>query len=89
MQAPIKQPCASKRGCGVTSVGARIVSVDGRARGRFECRSVGETVKELDGRGAWALVLRHAGHGRINLVYRRADGHIGWIDSPTIETNDH
>src|SRR5262249_24343747 len=36
MQALIKQPCASKRGCGVTSVGARIVSVDGRARGRFE-----------------------------------------------------
>jgi hypothetical protein len=34
MQAPIKQPCASKRGCGVTSVGARIVSVDGQARGR-------------------------------------------------------
>ncbi len=34
MQAPIKQRCASKRGCGVTSVGARIVSVDGQARGR-------------------------------------------------------
>jgi len=46
-------------------------------------------VKELDGRGARALVLRHAGHDRINLVYRGADGHIGWIDSPTIETNDH
>jgi len=46
-------------------------------------------VKELDRRGARAIVLRHAGHGRINLVYRGADGHIGWIDSPTIETNDH
>src|SRR5262249_44740928 len=31
---PIKQRCASKRGCGVTSVGARIVSVGGQARGR-------------------------------------------------------
>jgi hypothetical protein len=32
---------------------------------------------------------RHAGHGRVNLVYRRADGHIGWIDPPTIENNAH
>jgi hypothetical protein len=26
---------------------------------------------------------------RVNLVYRRADGHIGWIDPPTIENNAH
>ena len=32
--------------------------------------------------GAPVVVFRHAGHGRVNLVYRRADGHIGWIDPP-------
>jgi hypothetical protein len=26
------------------------------------------------------VVFRHAGHGGINVVYRRNDGHIGWID---------
>jgi hypothetical protein len=26
------------------------------------------------------MVLRHAGHGGPNVVYRRADGSIGWID---------
>jgi ribosomal subunit interface protein len=26
------------------------------------------------------VVFRHAGHGGINVVYRRTDGHIGWID---------
>ena len=26
--------------------------------------------------------LRHAGHGGINVVYRRNDGHIGWVDPP-------
>jgi ribosomal subunit interface protein len=26
------------------------------------------------------VVFRHAGHGGINVVYRRSDGHIGWID---------
>jgi len=44
--------------------------------------SVSEAVSELDMTGAPVVVFRHAGHGRVNLVYRRADGHIGWIDPP-------
>jgi hypothetical protein len=47
--------------------------------------SVREAVMELDLTGAPVVVFRHAGHGRVNLVYRRADGHIGWIDPPTID----
>ena len=50
--------------------------------------SVSEAVTELDMTGAPVVVFRHAGHGRINLVYRRADGHIGWIDPPTISGAD-
>ena len=46
--------------------------------------SVSEAVMELDMTGVPVIVFRHAGHGRVNLVYRRADGHIGWIDPPTI-----
>jgi ribosomal subunit interface protein len=46
--------------------------------------SVGEAVRELDVTGAAAVVFRHAGHGRVNLVYRRADGHIGWVDPPAL-----
>ena len=52
-------------------------------------QSVSEAVMELDMRGATVVVFRHAGHGRINLVYRRADGHIGWIDPPTLELDAH
>ena len=44
--------------------------------------SVSEAVVDLDLTGAAALVFRHAGHGRVNVVYRRSDGHIGWIDLP-------
>jgi ribosomal subunit interface protein len=51
--------------------------------------SVSEAVMELDVTGAPVLVFRHAGHGRVNLVYRRADGHIGWIDPPTVEKDAH
>jgi ribosomal subunit interface protein len=51
--------------------------------------SVSEAVMELDMIGAAVVVFRHAGHGRVNLVYRRADGHIGWIDPPTFEKDAH
>jgi ribosomal subunit interface protein len=48
--------------------------------------SVSEAVMELDLTGTAVVVFRHAGHGRVNLVYRRPDGHIGWIDPPALET---
>jgi len=44
--------------------------------------SVSDAVMELDMTGAPVLVFRHAVHGGINIVYRRADGHFGWIDPP-------
>jgi ribosomal subunit interface protein len=50
--------------------------------------SVSEAVVELDLTGVAVVVFRHAGHGRVNLVYRRGDGHIGWIDPPTMEVTD-
>jgi ribosomal subunit interface protein len=42
--------------------------------------SVSEAVTELDMTGAPVVVFRHAAHGGINVVYRRPDGHFGWID---------
>ncbi|MDQ0467455.1 ribosome hibernation-promoting factor, HPF/YfiA family [Labrys wisconsinensis] len=50
---------------------------------RMKSLSVSEAVGDLDLSGAGVLVFRHAGHGRVNVVYRRPDGHIGWIDLPT------
>jgi ribosomal subunit interface protein len=42
--------------------------------------SVGAAVIDLDLSGAPVLVFRHAANGRVNVVYRRQDGNIGWID---------
>lgn len=50
----------------------------------LERLSVSEAVLQLDLTGAPVLVFRHAGHGRVNIVYRRPDGHIGWVDPPAI-----
>jgi ribosomal subunit interface protein len=45
--------------------------------------TVGEAVMQLDLSDAPALVFRNSAHGEINVVYRRADGNIGWIDAST------
>lgn len=42
--------------------------------------TVGRAVMDLDLSGAPVVVFRNAGSGAINVVYRRADGNIGWID---------
>ncbi len=42
--------------------------------------SIGEAVMELDLSQSSVVVFRHAGHGGLNVVYRRPDGNIGWID---------
>ncbi|MBI1365653.1 MAG: ribosome-associated translation inhibitor RaiA [Alphaproteobacteria bacterium] len=42
--------------------------------------TVGEAVIELDLAESHAIVFKNAAHGRLNVVYRRRDGHIGWID---------
>jgi ribosome hibernation promoting factor len=46
--------------------------------------SVSDAVTELDMTGAPVIVFRHAVHGGINVVYRRGDGHFGWIDPPAV-----
>jgi hypothetical protein len=51
--------------------------------------SVSEAVTELDMTGAPVVVFRHAGHGRVNVVYRRADGNVGWIDPPAVSADGH
>jgi ribosomal subunit interface protein len=43
--------------------------------------SVSGAVRELDVSDAPCIVFRHAGDGHTNVVYRRADGNIGWIDA--------
>ena len=43
--------------------------------------TVSEAVMKFDLTESPFLVFRNAAHGGINVVYRRTDGHIGWIDA--------
>lgn len=42
--------------------------------------SVGEAVMQMELEDAPFLLFRNDAHGRINVVFRREDGNIGWID---------
>jgi len=47
--------------------------------------SVGEAVMQMELAGAPALVFRNEGNDGINVVYRREDGNIGWVDPNNVE----
>ena len=49
--------------------------------------SVADAVVEMDLGETAAVVFRNAGHGGINIVYRRRDGNIGWVD-PSLSEAD-
>ncbi len=42
--------------------------------------SVGEAVMQMELANAPVLVFRNEGHNGVNVVYRRDDGNIGWVD---------
>lgn len=42
--------------------------------------SVGEAVMQMELEDAAFLMFRNDAHGRLNIVFRRDDGNIGWID---------
>ncbi|MEM7768016.1 MAG: ribosome-associated translation inhibitor RaiA [Pseudomonadota bacterium] len=45
--------------------------------------TVSEAVMQLELGDSPALMFRNARHNGLNMVYRRPDGHIGWVDPAT------
>jgi len=45
--------------------------------------AVSEAVMQLDLSEAPFLIFKNAAHGGLNVVYRRPDGNIGWVDAET------
>lgn len=42
--------------------------------------TVADAVETIAMTDAPVLIFNNAGHGRVNVVFRRPDGHIGWVD---------
>ena len=45
--------------------------------------SVGEAVMQMELAGTIVMIFRNDKHDRLNVIYRRDDGNIGWVD-PTL-----
>lgn len=47
---------------------------------QVQTMAVADAVMRMDLADLNALLFRNASHGRLNMVYRRKDGQIGWVD---------
>ncbi|WP_299363006.1 ribosome-associated translation inhibitor RaiA [uncultured Paracoccus sp.] len=52
---------------------------------RVPTLSVGDAVMQMELSGTPMLVFRNEKHGGVNVVHRRDDGNVGWIDPRTAE----
>jgi ribosomal subunit interface protein len=52
---------------------------------KIQSLSVGEAVMQMELADAAVLVFRNEGHKRLNVVYKRKDGNIGWVDPTNLE----
>ena len=76
----------SGQNSGLTELGDNPVII-AETTAELETLSVSEAVMRLDLSDRSAMVFLNAGNGRVNVVYLRRDGNIGWIDPETDETS--
>jgi ribosomal subunit interface protein len=65
---------------GLEGDGAGAPAVIAETPARVRAMAVSDAVMQMDLADQPFLVFRNAAHGGINVVYRRPDGNIGWID---------
>ena len=59
-------------------------AVVAESRMTLRTMSVASAVIELDTKDSPVYVFRNAGNDQVNIVYRRPDGNIGWIDASAL-----
>ena len=69
----------AQAGLGLTASGAYATIIAEQATDIAHL-TVGEAVMRLDLADQTVLMFRNSASGEINVVYRRSDGHIGWLD---------
>ena len=49
--------------------------------------TVGDAVMRMDLANLPAMMFRNPAHGGLNMIYRRPDGNIGWVDPRGVREN--
>jgi ribosomal subunit interface protein len=64
-----------------TALSVAYATVIAESPAEIERLTVGEAVMRMDLADQQLLMFRNSASGELNVVYRRSDGHIGWIDT--------
>ena len=59
---------------------ATFPAIVAETRGDIPDSSVSDAVMQMDLRNTNALMFRNSGTGEYNMIYRREDGNIGWVE---------
>ena len=65
---------------GTTANAPTYATVIAETKAQIEHLTVGDAVMRMDLADQQVLMFRNSASGELNVVYRRGDGHIGWID---------
>ncbi len=76
--APVDEDSEDETATATSSAGAPAVIAE--INTELPRLTVGEAAMRMDLADAPVLLFRNRAHGELNLVYRRADGNIGWVD---------
>ena len=79
---PAEEDDDNDRDSGVAEEGDNPIII-AETTSELETLSVSEAVMRLDLADRSAMVFLNAGNGRVNVVYQRRDGNIGWVDPET------
>lgn len=76
----LRQDEDGDRGATMDGYTPAYATVIAEAPAEISCLSVGEAVMRMDLADQQVMMFRNSTTGELNVVYRRGDGHIGWID---------
>jgi hypothetical protein len=74
---------ALEAGEGVDHVNGHAALIVAELEAHIPTLTVGEAVMRLDLAETQAMLFHNRAHGGLNMVYRRNDGNIGWVDPAT------
>jgi ribosomal subunit interface protein len=84
-QVPARQYVIESDGGGEEDVSSEPVIV-AEMDTTIETMSVAEAVMRMDLAELPALMFRSGAHGGLNMIYRRPDGHVGWVDPKALSS---
>jgi ribosomal subunit interface protein len=74
------EPDAADDGTGLDGSAGEAPAIVAESDTKIRTMTVSMAVMQLELVESPALMFRNAAHGRLNMVYRRDDGNVGWVD---------